>query len=184
VARPDDLRRLKVFVTAGDNAHADLMRSEGFTPVSLEWADVLTSLQTGIVDAVPTIPYYALSMQLYTVARNMTAVHWAPLVGGMVMTRSAWEALSPEAREAVRAAAVAAGRQFEARGRLEADSAVGAMQRRGLAVRTLTPAEEAEWRTMAERLYPRIRGSMVPAEQFDEVMRVLSEVRARPGQPR
>ena len=59
--RPDDFRSLKVFVTAGDNEQFDLMRSSGFTPVFLDWADALTGLQTGMIDAVPTIPFFALS---------------------------------------------------------------------------------------------------------------------------
>ncbi|MDO8667072.1 MAG: TRAP transporter substrate-binding protein DctP, partial [Gemmatimonadales bacterium] len=60
---PDDFKRLKIFVTAGDNEQFDLMRSSGFSPVSLDWSDALTALQTGMIDAVPTIPYFAQSMQ-------------------------------------------------------------------------------------------------------------------------
>lgn len=179
--RPEDFRRLKIFVTAGDNAQYDLMRDEGYAPVSLEWADALTALRTGMIDAIPTIPFLALSMQLYTVANHMLEVNWAPLMGALVITRSAWESLPPESRTAIRSAADEAGRRFQARGRLEMDSAVTAMQRRGLTVHPLPPAIEAEWRAMSERLYPRIRGSMVPAEIFDEVVRLVAEYRARPG---
>ena len=46
----------------------------------------------------------------------------------------------------------------------------------------LTPEIEAEWRAMAERAYPLIRGKMVPAELFDEVQELLREYRA--GQAR
>jgi flagellar biosynthesis protein FlhB len=35
-----------------------------------------------------------------------------------------------------------------------------------------------EWNTLAEQLYPRIRGKMVPAETFDEVMKLLKDYRA------
>lgn len=180
--RPEDFRRLKIFVTAGDVPQFDLMRSEGYTPVSLEWADALTALQTGMVDAIPTIPYYALAMQHYTVANHMLELNWAPLVGATVISRRTWESLSPATQNAMRAAAQEAGRQFQTRGRLEADSAVAAMRRRGLTVHSFTPAAETEWRTMSERLYPRIRGTLVPAEIFDEVVRLLAEYRAaRPG---
>jgi hypothetical protein len=35
-----------------------------------------------------------------------------------------------------------------------------------------------EWNALAEQLYPRIRGTMVPAETFDEVFSLLRAYRA------
>jgi len=176
--RPDDFRSLKIFVTAGDNEQFDLMRSSGFSPVFLDWSDALTALQTGMVDVVPTIPYFALSMQFHTVAANMLEVNWMPLLAATIVSKRTWDGLPAEAQAALRTAAVEAGRQFQARGRAESDEAVAAMRRRGLTVVPLPPAAEAEWRTLSERLYPQIRGRMVPADMFDEVLRLLAEYRA------
>jgi TRAP-type C4-dicarboxylate transport system substrate-binding protein len=158
------------------------MRSSGFTPVLLDWADALTALQTGMLDAVPTSPYFALSMQFHTVASHMLEVDWAPLVGALVITKRTWDGLSPERQNVMRATAVEAGKKFQARGRAESDEAVAAMKRRGLSVSTPSPADVAEWRKLSESFYPNIRGTMVPAEMFDEVVRLLAEYRAsRPG---
>jgi len=176
--RPDDFRGLKILVTAGDNQQFDLMRSSGFSPVFLEWSDALTGLQTGMVDVVPTIPYFALSMQFHTVAANMLEVNWMPLVAATIISKRTWDGLSAEAQTAMRTAAAEAGRQFQARGRAESDEAVAAMRRRGLTVVPLPAAAEAEWRTRTERLYPQIRGRMVPADMFDEVLRLVAEYRA------
>jgi TRAP-type C4-dicarboxylate transport system substrate-binding protein len=176
--RTEEFRRLKIFVTAGDIQQLDLMRAEGYTPVALEWADALTALQTGMLDALPTIPYYALAGQFYTVANHMLEVNWTPLVGATIISRRAWDALPPQTQEAMRRIAADAGRQFQAVGRAEGDSAVAAMQRRGLIVHALPPDLEAQWRAMSERLYPRIRGTMVPADMFDEVVRLLAEYRS------
>jgi TRAP-type C4-dicarboxylate transport system substrate-binding protein len=177
--RPEEFRRLKVFVTASSTQQVDLMRAEGWTPVPLEWSDALTALQTGMVDAIPTIPYYALAMQFHTVATHMLRLNWAPLAGATVVNRRTWEGLPAETRAAMLAAARDAGQRFQTRAHLENDSAVTAMQRRGLVVHDFTPAAAAEWRTMVERLYPRIRGSLVPADVFDQVVRLLDEYRAQ-----
>jgi TRAP-type transport system periplasmic protein len=56
---------------------------------------------------------------------------------------------------------------------------VQAMKKRGLKVQPLTPEIEAEWRQVAEQFYPLIRGRLVPADQFDEVQRVLAEYRGK-----
>ena len=181
VTRPEEFRRLKIFVTSGETDQFDMMRSAGYQPVSLEWSDALTALQTGMIDAVPTIPYFALAMQFHTVAKYMLELNWAPLVGATIVSRRAWEALTPEQRAAVQQAATEAGRQFMLRGRAENDEAVAAMRSRGLRVLPVTPEVEAQWRTTSESFYPRIRGPMVPADMFDEVVRLLNEYRARPA---
>jgi hypothetical protein len=51
------------------------------------------------------------------------------------------------------------------------------MKKRGLTVHSVPPELEQEWRKFAEEFYPKIRGSMVPAEMFDEVRRLLAERR-------
>lgn len=176
--RPDDFKKMKVFVTAGETEQFDLMKSAGYWPVALEWTDALTGLQTRMIDAVPTIPYFALAMQVHTVASYMLDLNWLPLVGATIMTKKSWDALPPATQAAMRTAATEAGVQFQARGRTESTEAVEAMRKRGLTVVPIPPAAEAEWRAMSEKLYPQIRGSLVPADMFDEVVRLLKEYRA------
>ena len=178
--RPDDYKRIKLFVTSGETDQFDLMRSLDYQPVALEWTDALTSLQTGMIDAVPVIPFYALAGQLYTVANHMLDLNWAPLVGALVFNKRTWDSFGPEVQTALREGARQFGPRFQERGRVEGEESVAAMRQRGLTVHPVTPAIEAEWRAIAESLYPRIRGSMVPADMFDEVVRLLREYRARP----
>jgi TRAP-type C4-dicarboxylate transport system substrate-binding protein len=175
---PNDFRSMKVFVGAGDNQQVDIMKDAGFNPVPLEWTDALTALKTGMIDAVPVIPYYALAGQFYTVAKYMVEVNWVPLVGATIVTRPVWESLAPETREALRKSALEAGTQFRTRGRAESEEAVEAMKKRGLQVQSVSPEMEAEWRQMAEGLYPKVRGKMVPADWFDEVRKLLAEYRS------
>lgn len=179
-ARPDDFRRLKIFVTAGEREQFDLMRAAGYNPVALEISDILTSLQTGMIDVVPIIPFYALAGQFNSVTDHMLELNWSPLVGATIISKRAWDAIPPDRQQAMREAAAAAGARFQSAGRSEGDSAVAAMRSRGLTVVPVTPGVEAEWRTLIESLYPRIRGTMVPADMFDEVQRLLAEYRARP----
>jgi len=176
--RPDDFRRLKIFVTAGETEQMDLMRAAGYRPVALEWTDALTAFQTGMIDAIPAPPFFAVALQLPTVARHMLELNWAPLMGATIISKSTWDGLSPERQRALREAAAEMGRRFQEAGRGESDSAVAAMRRRGVTITAVPAAAEAEWRTFIESLYPRIRGSMVPADMFDQVLRLLQEYRS------
>ncbi len=81
VVRPADLRKLKLFAWAGDNFQIDLMKALGFQPVPLETSDILPGLQTGLISAISTAPFYALATQVYGPAPHMLEMNWAPLVG-------------------------------------------------------------------------------------------------------
>lgn len=175
---PEDFKRLKTFVTAGDIEHFDLLKEAGHAPVALDWSDALTALQTGMIDVVPTIPYYALAGQLYTVADHMLEINWVPLVGATIISKKTWDRLPAATQALVRDAALEAGKQFEAAGRQENEEAVAAMRSRGLEVLPVPPDVAGEWRAMAEEFYPKIRGLMVPAEMFDEVSRLVAKYRS------
>jgi TRAP-type transport system periplasmic protein len=181
VDHPDAFKRMKIFVTAGETEQFDLMKSTGYQPVALEWTDALTSLQTKMIDALPSIPYFALAMQFYTVANHMMDLNYAPVVGALIISKRSWDALSPQAQAAMTAISLQTGKVFQAQARREADEALAAMQKRGLTVVPVSPALQAEWRKAHEPMYPKIRGNIVPADMFDEVVRLLAEYRARPG---
>lgn len=178
---PQDFKKMNIFVTAGNDKQPDLLKDAGFHPVQLEWVDVLGALQTGRVDAVPTIPLHALSNQFYMSAHHMLEVNWLPLVGGLVITKTAWDSLDPNQRDVLLKTSAECGKEFQSLGREESQKSVEAMKKRGLQVHAVDKQAEDEWRHFSESLYPKIRGSLVPAEMFDEVMKDLKEYRASEG---
>ncbi len=176
--RPEDFKKMKLLVTAGDSNEVEIMRKAGYNPVPLEWTDVLTSLQTGLIDAVPCPPFLALAGQFYTAAPHMLEVNWVPLVGATVITKKAWDATPPATQQAMLRTAAEIGKQIQARNRQESNEAVEAMKKRGLQVNSLSPVQKEAWTQVAEQFYPEVRGRMVPVEMFDEVKRLLTEYRA------
>jgi phosphohistidine phosphatase SixA len=76
------------------------------------------------------------------------------------------------------------GREIKASGRKEMQDSVDAMAKRGLKITVVTPALEAQWRQTAESVYPKIRGKLVPAEIFDQTLKLIAEYRAtHPAKP-
>ena len=107
----------------------------------------------------------------------MLRLNWVPIVGATVLSTKTWEAMRPQARDALtEAAAEAEVTLREHRRRLD-EGAIEAMQKRGLKVHEPTPEVEQAWRTMMEPVMAQIRGSLVPAETFDRVQTLLSEYR-------
>ena len=179
--RPDDLRKAKLFVWTRSAADLDTYRSVGCNPVPLETVDILPSLQSGLINAVPLPPSIALAGQVDRQAPHMLDLAYAPLVGAAVITKKTWDAIPSEGRDTLRNAATEAGKLIKADGRRESVESVEAMRKRGLQVHAVTPELEAEWRKAVEAAYPKVRGGIVPAEIFDEVVKQLQAYRAARG---
>lgn len=178
VRTPDDLKKVKLFSWAGDNSGVEILKAGGYQPVPIETADILPGMQTGLIDGIPTIPFYVLTTQIDTHCPYMLDLNWAPLIGGCVITKKAWDALPPASQVAMKAAAEEAGRQITAQGRKEALESVAALQKRGMKVTPVPPELQTQWEVRCETFYPKIRGNMVPADLFDEVRRLVKEYRA------
>ena len=178
---PADFKKTKLWVWSGDNDQVDLMKAIGYQPVPLETADILPGLQTGLINAVSVSSYFALVGQFDSVAKHMLDLKWAPVTGAAVITRKAWDQMSPAAREQLKIAGEAAGIKIRERARQEDLEAIEAMKKRGLVVHPVTPDLEADWRRMAESVYPKLRGTMVPAEMFDQVRAIVTEYRKQHG---
>ncbi|MBM3838447.1 MAG: C4-dicarboxylate ABC transporter substrate-binding protein [Verrucomicrobia bacterium] len=178
MVRPDHLRKMKLFAWAGNEKQVDIMKKAGFHPVPLETAEIVTGLNTGLIDAFCVPPIFSLAGQLDLRAPHMLDLNWAPLVGAAVVRKETWDRIPATAKKSLLEAAAHAGEEIKAKSRRESDESVGAMKRRGLTVHPVTPEVAAEWRKVVEGVNHRIRGDIVPAEVFDEVQMLLKEYRA------
>jgi TRAP-type C4-dicarboxylate transport system substrate-binding protein len=176
--KPDDLKKMKLCAWAGNADQIEIYKSSGFDAVPLETADILPGLQTGLIDATPAPPVFALATQIDTRAPYMLELNWAPLVGACVVRKGPWEKIPAATREALLKAAVETGREIKANGRRESDESVKSMEKRGLKVTRVTPEVEQLWRQAAEAAYPKIRGRIVPADIFDKALSLIREYRA------
>lgn len=182
--KPDDFKKMKMFAWSGDPDQVVLMKALGYQPVVLETADIIPGLQTGLVNAAPLTPMWALSTQVDAAASHMLDVRWVPIVGGLVLTAKAWDGLSPAGQQALRQAAERAAGELRAQRDAADVQAIKAMEKRGLKVHRLTPELEAQWQELAEAVYPRIRGHMVPADMFDAVQQAVLRHRRTAGASR
>ncbi len=178
IMRPDDMKGGKVFIVPGSPGTMEIARSIGTQPVELEPTDVLVSLQTGLVNIAPAPPIYALAAQFFQPAPHMLDVNWLPLSGAIVMSEKSWDQLTAAQQEVVRASAADACAQLTERARTEMQESIDAMVKRGLEVQPIEGELLEEWTSFGLGLHPQIRGSVVPAEEFDEIMRLLEEYRA------
>ncbi len=175
---PDDIRKMKLFTSAGDPEGEKLWKEFGFQVVPLSVTDLLTSLQTGMIDAFDVPPLFAMLDRSYTLANHMIELRFSPLIGGTVISKEAWESLPAAQRPKLLQAAREAGERLREEIRRLGEDSVEQMKQRGLNVIELTAQERATWQSETEKTYPQLRGRYAPAELFDEVKRLRDEFRA------
>ena len=178
VSTPDDLRKLKLFAWAGNPNTLEIYKSAGFNPVPLETADIVPGLQTGLIEAVPLPPGFALATQIDSRAPYMLEVNWGALVGALVIRKQTWDKIPEATRVELLKAATAAGAEIKAASRKEGVEAVKAMEKRGLKVTQVTPQVVEEWHQAAEKVWGQIRGKIVPADIYDQALSLIKEYEA------
>ena len=172
VRTPDELRPLRLWVSTGSLETERIANELGFRTVPLPVTDMLTSLQTGLIEAIDVPPLFALLDRSYQAAPFMTDLRFAPLNAATVMTRSAWERIPESYRAGFLEAAHDAVERMRAGIHTAEVEAIEEMAARGLNVVRLEPAEIELWRKEAEAVYPRLGCASEHPALFAEVMRL------------
>lgn len=178
IRTPDDLREHSIFTWAGDYRTAALWEKSGFQVVPLAMTDMLSGLQTGMVNAMPFNPMYVLAQQSFGITKYMLDMKWGMLSAAVILDLKTWNRIDPDHQEKMIEIANRISTDFQRKNRLESDEAIAVMKEYGLTVITPTKAEFEEWKSLVEEMYPLIRGQIVEENIFDRVMEFKDELEA------
>jgi TRAP-type C4-dicarboxylate transport system substrate-binding protein len=174
----EDLKGIKLFTWAGDDRMAEVWKSGGFRPVPLASTDILTGLQTGMIEGLPTTPLAALSLQWYKHTPFMLTPGMAPLVGGSVISKRVWSRISEADRKILLASAHRAQVRLATEIPSKDAEAVEEMRKRGLEVTPLDLGDPV-WRDVADQLAGEMRARLVPEEIYGMARRHRDAYRAQ-----
>ncbi len=178
VVRPEDLKPMKLFVWSGHTAYVEAWKDAGYHPVPLAATEIHTGLQSGLINAFSTTPVAALSFQWFGLAKHMTDLKWAPLVGATVISTRKWAEIPDDVKPLLLKSTRDAGARLHGEIRNLGDNAVEVMKKYGLVVHQVPPEEVAHWERSARSGYPKLVGKVVPAEMVVEVEHLRDEYRA------
>lgn len=179
ILHPKDLKSMNVYASSGDSHTVELMKAY-YNPVVLEPDKILSSLQTDMINTVPMPPFLANFLQVSTQTGHMLDMNYAPVIGAMVITTRAWDKLSAETQASLRKSAETVGADIRRNSRAEDAAAIVTMRdKHHLKINALPAGAEKEWQDEISKIYPKLRGTLVPADLFDEVQAALKEFRAQ-----
>ena len=174
----EEMQRLKIFTWAGDEAMTNWWRQGGFKPVALAATDIVTGLQTGMIDALAVPPIYAMSVQFFKRAKYFADIPLIPMMGAIVVTKRAWNRVSEADRKVlVEGGRRAENRIFETIPTIE-QATIKLMASQGLEVVPIVGTEvEDDWKRIANDFAEDMRGKTVPEAIFDRATAVRDAYR-------
>lgn len=146
-----DLDGRKIWIPDGDRAGFAALRALGVAPVVMPVTDVMTGLQTDLLDSVAVPPVGAVVFQWHTRLKYVTDTPLAYVYAALLIDRKAFERLQPEDRQVVREVMEGIYRKFDRYGVRDNQEAMQALLDSGLE-RVEPAAEEVnKWRDIVSR---------------------------------
>jgi TRAP-type C4-dicarboxylate transport system substrate-binding protein len=174
----DDMKRKKVWVPEGDQISFLVMQQMGLSPVVLPVTDVLTGLQTGLIEIAFASPVAALVLQWHTKTKYITQLPVSYSMGIFAIEKGAFGALSAGDQQVVREVMGRTMGELDAEARTDNERAAETLKRSGLETVDVDAAKVAGWRSAIEGLYPQLRARPdIDAAMFDELIGILADYR-------
>jgi TRAP-type C4-dicarboxylate transport system substrate-binding protein len=98
----DDLKGRKTWMMQDDPVSRAIVEAAGLSPVPLPISDVLTGLQTGLIDTVAAPPVGAIALQWFTKAKYLTDLPITYVCGATVVSAEAFNRIEPDDQKTVR----------------------------------------------------------------------------------
>jgi TRAP-type transport system periplasmic protein len=174
----DDMRRKKVWVPEGDQPSFLAMQTLGLSPVVLPVTDVLTGLQTGLVEVAFASPVAALVLQWHTKVKYITSLPVSYSMGIFAIEKGAFAALSPADQQVVREVMGRTMSGLDKEAREDNQRANEVLASSGVQTVPVNAADVAEWRRTVEGIYPELRKRPdIDGPLFDELLGLLADYR-------
>nr|WP_320050692.1 TRAP transporter substrate-binding protein DctP [uncultured Desulfuromonas sp.] len=178
VASVEDLKGKKVWVPEGDTVSYEVMEGLGVAPVTLPLSDVLTGLQTGLVDVVATSPLGALAFQWYTRVGFITDMPLVYISGALVVDKRHFSRISEGDQTIVHEVLEAIYRDIDQQTEADNQQALQTLLSQGLKLVPPLEGEYDRWNTVAERVIDTVveRGNF-PNDLYKQAQHHLSVFR-------
>ena len=179
VTATSDLAARKIWIPEGDRINQESFAQFGISTIQLAMTDVLTALQTGLIDTVATTPVGAIALQWHTRVKYLTDTPLLYITGTIVVKRRTFEKLEPADQAIVREVMGDVFQRLNRINRKDNRKAYEALKQQGIEFVRPTPAEIAEWRGGSQRAVAKlVKAGYLQQPIIDTFRGYLAEYRA------
>jgi TRAP-type C4-dicarboxylate transport system substrate-binding protein len=180
-----DMKGVKMWMWEGDQIAEAAFRALGIKPIPMSVVDVLTSLQTGLINGAYTSPLAALVLSWNTRVKYMMGVPLADASGAVVISRKKFDSLPADLQEIL----VRNGRKYMAdltrRSREENAASIQTLKKNGIQWVEVTDKKTLQdFQTTGRTARQSLVGKMYDQVFLERVEKILADFRAARQAPK
>ena len=177
-----DLKGQKVWTPEGDPVGYAALSALGVAPVTMPITDVMTGLQTDLLDSVTVPPVGAVVFQWHTRLSYITEMPVAYVYGAMLIDKRAFSKISPEDQAIVREVMEGIYRKFDQNGVRDNRGAMQALLEGGMELAVPDQSEVGQWRGIVIDSHRKLaQKGVFDIQLLDRMQELLVEYRSRQG---
>jgi TRAP-type C4-dicarboxylate transport system substrate-binding protein len=175
ISVPQDLMDAKIYTTAGDYITVELFKKFGFKAIPVSETDILTSLQTGMINSMQTVPILSLSSGWSALMPNMLDLKWGAFVGAVIVDERVWKKIKPEHQKIMMDIAQDIGKKYQKSGREMEKKAIDVMQQYGMKIKKPSDEEIAIWNDFKGEITPDVIDAYLSTDIYEKVTSAINE---------
>lgn len=175
----EDFQKLKMELWGGHAFNKDLIDAFGLTGVPVAFPEILTSLQTGLLEVVFAPPLAMVSLQWNTEVKyaiDMPVIHG---VAGIVVNKKTWDRIPKADQEIFRKAFQRSIPPLQETARRDDKIVWEALPGQGVQILPMDKSVEAQFEEKSKKMWKDLVGKYYPQSILDQMLGYLKEYRAK-----
>lgn len=178
VKTADDLKSQKVWVMAGDKLSQTVFESSSVSPITLPISDVMTGLQTGLVDTVATSLIAAIALQWHTRVKYITDAPLTYFFALLAVNKKMFDKIKPADQVIVKQVMAETFKKINVQNRIDNKSARIALEKQGINFVKLSNSILQGWKKTAKMAIARFtKENTLDSEMLNQIQETLSAFR-------
>lgn len=174
----DDMKGVKMWMWEGDPIAEKAFNALGIHPIPLSITDVLTSLQTRLIDGVYTSPLAAIVLQWFSRVKYMLDVPLADASGAVVLSKKKFDELPPDLQEILLRNGKKYMQKLTQQSRLDNAKSIETLKKNGITI-VSPPSDKAiaSYEEIGKQARRALVGKLFPEELLNRVENAVAEYR-------
>lgn len=170
-----DLEGRKMWMWEGDPVAKAMYDTLKVVPVPLAITDVLTSLQTGLIDCAYGPPLAAIAFQWHTKTKYMTKADLVNGTGGLILSQQAWNSLSAEEKTTIQKVIGEEAQKLTQQSRIDNQQSEAVLSSSGIQIITPDAQSLNEIRAKGQEVHGKLVGQLFPQTLLDKVKGIIGQ---------
>lgn len=173
IKKKSDLKGMKMWMWEGDPLAEAMYKAMGVTPVPLAITDVLTSLQTNLIDAAYAPELGAIAFQWHTKVKYMTDVNLVNGTGAILVSKKDWNKINSKDRSTIQQVFDKHAKLLVSQTRQDNKASKMALQQAGIKIVNLDPKAKQELESIGLQVRQDLTNKLYSKQLLDKVLSYL-----------